>query len=42
MKSTNKKFNSNNIAISFHTTDKLKIIHKQNQMLLNFSCLFFS
>jgi hypothetical protein len=40
-KNINKVYN-NNMGISFHTTDKLKIIYKQNQMLLSFSCLFFT
>jgi hypothetical protein len=31
-----------NNPTSFHTTEKLKIIQRQNQMLLNFSCQFFT
>lgn len=32
---------SSGIGVSFHTTDKLKILQRQNQMLLGFSFQFF-
>lgn len=32
---------TSSVGQSFHTTDKLKIIQKQNQMILSFSCHFF-